>query len=146
MNITDIKKTFKGGLERVFKSDEVYTLLLVVLVGAASFGLGRVSVEPPVRETAVAQTASLEQSRTSGALQESKVTKEAEVKEKEETSPEDAEVLTPGKYVASKSGSKYHLPRCGGAKQIKEENKVWFETKEEAEAAGYEPASNCKGI
>jgi hypothetical protein len=51
-----------------------------------------------------------------------------------------------GNYVASKSGTKYHLPWCSGAQRIKEENKVFFATKEEAEAAGYTPASNCKGI
>ena len=51
-----------------------------------------------------------------------------------------------GKYVASKSGSKYHLPSCSGAKRIKEENKVWFDTKEQAAAAGYGPASNCPGL
>ncbi len=49
-------------------------------------------------------------------------------------------------YVASKTGTKYHLPWCAGAKQMKEENKIWFNTKEEAEKAGYLPASNCKGI
>ena len=49
-------------------------------------------------------------------------------------------------YVASKNGTKYHLPWCGSAKQIKEENKVFFGTKAEAEAAGYTPASNCPGI
>jgi hypothetical protein len=53
---------------------------------------------------------------------------------------------TTGTYVASKSGTKYHLPDCSGAKRIKEENKVWFETKEQAAAAGYTPASNCPGI
>lgn len=51
-----------------------------------------------------------------------------------------------GQYVASKSGSKYHLPWCPGAKQMKEENKIYFSSKEEAEAAGYAPAANCKGI
>lgn len=51
-----------------------------------------------------------------------------------------------GEYVASKTGTKYYLPWCGTAKRIKEENKVWFATKAEAEAAGYEPASNCKGM
>lgn len=49
-------------------------------------------------------------------------------------------------YVASKNGTKYHLPWCSGALRIKEENKVWFASKAEAEAAGYEPAANCKGI
>ncbi len=51
-----------------------------------------------------------------------------------------------GKYVASKKGTKYHLPWCGGAKQITEANKIWFVSKEDAEKAGYTPASNCKGI
>lgn len=49
-------------------------------------------------------------------------------------------------YVASKTGSKYYLPNCAGAKRIKEENKVWFATKELAAAAGYQPAANCKGL
>lgn len=51
-----------------------------------------------------------------------------------------------GLYVASKNGAKYHLPTCSGAKRIKEENKIWFNSKQEAEKAGYEPAKNCKGI
>lgn len=49
-------------------------------------------------------------------------------------------------FVASISGTKYHLPSCSGAKRIKEENKVWFSTKEDAELAGYGPAGNCPGI
>jgi len=51
-----------------------------------------------------------------------------------------------GKYVASKNGSKYHFPWCSGATRMKEENKIWFETKEAAEKAGYGPAANCKGL
>jgi hypothetical protein len=51
-----------------------------------------------------------------------------------------------GKYVASKTGTKYYLPTCGTAKRIKDENKVWFATKEDAEKAGYEPGSTCKGL
>jgi len=59
---------------------------------------------------------------------------------------ESASGIAQGSYVASKSGSKYYLPSCGTASRIKEENKVWFSTKAEAEAAGYEPAANCKGL
>lgn len=51
-----------------------------------------------------------------------------------------------GNYVASKTGSKYYLPSCAAAKRIKDENKVWFATKELAAAAGYQPATNCKGL
>lgn len=51
-----------------------------------------------------------------------------------------------GTYLASKNGTKYYLPSCGGSKRIKEENKIWFDTKAEAEAAGYGPAANCPGL
>jgi hypothetical protein len=51
-----------------------------------------------------------------------------------------------GQLVASRTGSKYHLPWCSGAQSIKEANKVWFSSKEEAERAGYAPATNCRGI
>ncbi len=51
-----------------------------------------------------------------------------------------------GNYVASKKGIKYHLPWCPGAKQISSKNKIWFASKEEAQLAGYQPASNCKGL
>lgn len=60
--------------------------------------------------------------------------------------PPAAPVATSGTYMASKNGTKYYLPTCGSAKRIKTENIVWFQTKGEAEAAGYGPAANCPGL
>ena len=51
-----------------------------------------------------------------------------------------------GLVVGSKNGSVYHFPWCSGAQRMKEENKVWFASKVEAEEAGYTPAKNCKGL
>jgi len=51
---------------------------------------------------------------------------------------------TTGKYVASKSGGKYHLPDCRYAKKMKEENKIWYGSKEEAEADGKDSCGVCK--
>lgn len=51
-----------------------------------------------------------------------------------------------GSYVGSRKGTKYHLPWCPGARTISEENKVWFESKADAESKGYTPAANCKGL
>lgn len=51
-----------------------------------------------------------------------------------------------GTYVASKNGTKYYLLSCGSARRIKPENRIWFRTKAEAEAAGYGPAANCPGL
>ena len=48
--------------------------------------------------------------------------------------------------VGSKSGTKYHLPDCPGAKRIKPENLVSFETIAAAKAAGYTAAANCPGL
>ena len=49
-------------------------------------------------------------------------------------------------FVASKSGANYYLPSCGGVAKIKEENRVWFATVAEAQAAGYTAAINCPGL
>ncbi len=51
-----------------------------------------------------------------------------------------------GGFVASKNGAKYYYPWCSGVSRIKEENKVWFATKEQAEKSGFSPAANCKGL
>lgn len=56
----------------------------------------------------------------------------------EEISEEEVEKsFEPGKYIASKTGSKYHAPKCDWAKKVKKKNAVWFDSKEEAQKAGY---------
>ena len=51
-----------------------------------------------------------------------------------------------GSYVASRNGTKYYLLGCAGVQKIKETNKIYFATKEEAEKRGLEPAANCPGL
>lgn len=46
-------------------------------------------------------------------------------------------------YVASKNGTKYYPTDCKGAARIKDENKVYFMTMEEAEESGLGQAANC---
>ncbi len=48
--------------------------------------------------------------------------------------------------IASKNGKYYYLPWCAGALRIKEENKVFFKNKEEAEEKGYRPSKACRGL
>lgn len=93
---------------------------IIVLVGLTAFGLGRLS-----------------------ALQEQKG--KIQVYEPSTLEPR---VLgaTVGEYVASKAGAKYYLSTCSGAKNIKEENKIWFPTAAAAKSAGYAPAANCPGL
>ena len=51
-----------------------------------------------------------------------------------------------GTVVASKNGTKYYWPWCSGANRIKASNQVSFISIAAARAAGYTPASNCKGL
>ena len=48
----------------------------------------------------------------------------------------------PGKYIASRTGAKFHSPKCDWAKKVKKENAVWFDNKEDALKAGYK-ADEC---
>jgi len=50
------------------------------------------------------------------------------------------------RVVASKKSSSrlYHFTWCSGAKSIKEENKLWFSSEEEAIGAGYKLSGNCR--
>lgn len=104
---------------------------IVVLVGAGAFGLGRLSALPgrqPLR--IVYPEAQLATPTSASAL--SGASASVSVEE--------------GVYVASRSGSKYYLPVCPGVSRIKQENRIYFVSKVQAEAAGYEPASNCPGL
>ena len=49
---------------------------------------------------------------------------------------------TPGKFVGSEKGNKFHLPKCVWAANIKKENQVWFDSEEEAIRRGYKK-HNC---
>jgi pyridoxal biosynthesis lyase PdxS len=45
--------------------------------------------------------------------------------------------------VASVNSDKFHYPWCPGAKQIKEANRIVFESAAEAISAGFTLAGNC---
>jgi hypothetical protein len=139
VNIQDIGAKIKTALE----DDRTFMAALLVSVAVASFGLGRLSTAPEGKggepeKRAVVQKPSI---RTSTDIEAS-----AAVKKAQPSSSASSPEATSAGYVASKNGTKYHLPGCSGAKNIAEENKVFFATKEEAEAAGYQPAANCPGL
>ena len=122
------------------KSD-LYIAALIFLVGMASFGLGRLSVLWPTKEpiTIESQT-NADYTQTNA---ENKQTGAGVILRESASGPRESAL---GKYIASKNGMAYHFPWCPGAQRIKEENKVWFQSKEEAEKAGYKPAGNCEGL
>ena len=56
----------------------------------------------------------------------------------------DPNIKKSGTYVGSQNSDKYHHPDCRYAEAIADENRVWFDTAEEASAAGYQPCGVCK--
>ncbi|MEK9148267.1 MAG: Ada metal-binding domain-containing protein [Patescibacteria group bacterium] len=131
--LTDLLQKIKSFLKE--NQRDLYLASLVFLVSVASFGLGRLSVIWPEKEPIRIENQELGiMNQESGS---------------NISNPNSSSVIpnsTAGRFVASRNGSAYHLPECPGAKQIKEENKIWFATAEEARAAGYKPAGNCAGL
>jgi len=134
-SIQEMLKDYKSFL----KDDNLFYGALIVIISIASFGLGRLSVEPILPQTS--QNASIVLSQTEAQTKTATSSFGAAASQAPTSAGETAST-----YVASKKGTKYHLPWCAGASQIKEENKIYFATKAEAEKAGYQPASNCKGL
>ncbi|MBI2024052.1 hypothetical protein HYT00_01550 [Candidatus Giovannonibacteria bacterium] len=67
--------------------------------------------------------------------------------EKQEMSPAEQKMgKEGGQIVGSKNGTSYHYSWCSGAARIKEENKIYFSSRDDAEKAGYRPAANCPGL
>ncbi|MCX6731907.1 MAG: hypothetical protein NTX55_02905 [Candidatus Parcubacteria bacterium] len=119
--LAKIKNFFK------FYEKDLILAAVIILVALISFGLGRLS---KIGESRVPITIE----NLTGAVQQGESLDSIQGLPLEKT------------FVASKNGTKYHYPWCSGAQSIKEENKIWFSTAEEAQKAGYSPASNCKGL
>jgi len=111
---------------------DIFIVLTVILVALISFGIGRLTM--PKSEPILIKN--LEQASV----------EDIDVENQGKVYPPATEQSDVGRVVGSKNSDKYHLPECPGAKQINEQNKVWFESIEAAEKAGYKPAGNCPGL
>lgn len=100
------------------KGKDILVIIIVILAGLASFELGRLS------------------KNTSSGIKIEYPNQEANVVSFVEFSEK--------KFIASTKGSKYYPLGCAGGQNIKQENKIYFATREEAEGAGYELSSTCR--
>lgn len=115
-----------------FINPDTFIILVIVFVALICFGIGRLSA--PKGEPI--QIKGLEQAAI----------EDISPKQNEGVIQGEGQGNYEGKVVGSKNSDKYHLPDCPGAKQISEQNKIWFNSIEEAEKAGYKPAGNCPGL
>ena len=124
---------------------DLLVALVVILASSASFGLG-IYTAKDLNQTATEafriddiSTSTKEVLGASAMVATQKILETG-------TPGNETSVAQAGSYVASKNGTKYYLASCKGAKRIKDENKIWFTTLEEAKASGRTPASTCPGL
>ena len=131
MNIAEYFRKSKNKLDDLTKS-ELYTIALIILIGFAGFGLGRLSL--------------IEDNREQVRIEFPEYLSASVLNAQKTLDGSNTATTAQGLLVASKNGSKYHYPWCGGGKRISEKNKIWFDSVEDARKAGYTPAGNCKGL
>lgn len=123
---------------------DLLTAAIIFLIGMASFGLGRLSVSLPQKESIRLEDPWSPDGTGVSAIPVAGAFSEPMSSNSPNTVSPAA--LKNGSFVASKSGSTYYAVWCSGVSRIREENKVWFQTKEEAKSQGYRPAKNCSGL
>jgi len=119
------------------KGKDILVIFIIILIGLASFGMGRLS-----------------KSQNSGLRIEYEGQGANIINSMKEEDFLDADLslntsrnltkTNSGRFFASNRGSKYYSVGCSGGKTIKQENRIYFNTQEEIEAAGYELSSSCE--
>ncbi len=111
------------------KGKDILVVIIIILVGLGSFGLGRLSKnsDPDLKIEYTGQEANVIESIS-------------------ENTPisENFQKTNLKNYFASNRGTKYYSLSCSAGKTIKEENRIYFNTSTEAQAAGYELSSACR--
>jgi len=122
MSIHDFLNKIKNKIN-IDKNDILYLIILIV-VSIGSFSLGKLSTynNPLINEEKIKIISNDE-------MADSVINNTNNINKN---------------YVASKNGKMYYTIGCSGAKRIKPENQIFFNTKEEAEKSGYQFSVLCK--
>ena len=113
--------------------EDTFIILVIILIGLAGFGLGKLSSLEKGREPVTIKPANFNaitvDATSSDLVNAVKITDGAK-----------------GLLVASKTGTKYYFPWCSGVSRISEKNKIWFDSYDQAKAAGLTAATNCPNL
>ena len=119
------------------KGKDIMIVTIVILVGLGSFELGRLSKEGNgsrgVKIEYTEDVSNQQAGNVISAIESSSLLQNTEV------------ANSAGKnFFASNRGTKYYSIGCSAGKTIKQENRVYFATSEDAQRAGYELSSSCR--
>jgi hypothetical protein len=129
-----------GKIKLFIKSErgkDIFVILIVVLASLGSFELGRLSM------SSRSEGLKIEYTDPEGVSGQNQAANALYADESADTATPTSNKVK-GEYFASSRGTKYYPVGCSAGQTIKESNRVWFETREEAEHAGYELSSSCR--
>ena len=129
------------------KGKDILIVIIVILVGLGSFELGRLSKENNSTGLKIDYTDQNRGQNTQIIDQEANVilgpnsikTPNSTISKITQNSD-----FVNKNFFASSSGSKYYSISCSAGKTIKQENRIYFSTGEEAQLAGYMLSSACQ--
>jgi hypothetical protein len=130
-----IKLIIKSWIESE-KGKDILIVIIVILVGLGSFELGRLSKENTNSGIKIEYPNQTE-NQSANVVSANNMPR-AVLDTVSNSNPA-------GKtFFASSRGTKYYTISCSAGKTIKQENRVYFTTGEEAQKAGYELSSSCR--
>ena len=112
------------------RQKDIFLVFCIVLISITSFNLGKIGA---LKKTPITIMPGQSQADVYSAVGDKNTAE----------NPAKPQAVIDRRVVVSKNSDKYHFTWCSGAKRIKEENKIWFETEAAAQAAGYTKAGNC---
>jgi hypothetical protein len=118
---------------------DIFIVIIMILLGLSSFGLGRLSaLEKKGSDVQIEAPSKEDLDLEVKPAQTSNIPKVSAIKEAitNQTTQTNTDAV-----FASKTGKRYYFSWC--TSQVKEENKVWFDTPALAEATGLTLAANC---
>ena len=119
MRLTESLEKIKS-LALLLTRKDIYLALIIIFVGLASFCLGALWQKDASRPDVTIQNTASAYLSVGG------------------------QGSTTDTYVGSYTSKIYRLTTCPGVSAINPQNKVFFASKDDAEAAGYVAAKNCK--
>lgn len=115
------------------KGKDILIVLIVILVGLGSFELGRLSKGRQDSGIKIEYSEQFE-NQEANVISSSNLLQNTGI-----------EKISSSKiFFASSKGSKYYSIGCSAGKTLKQENRIYFDTREEAEVAGYTLSSSCQ--
>ena len=118
------------------KGKDILIVIIVILVGLSSFELGRLSKNNGTSGIKIEYPNQYEKVTTNVISAVNINTLNPKIIQNSNSAGKN--------FFASNRGTKYYSIGCSAGKTIKQENRVYFTTGEEAQKAGYELSSSCQ--